>query len=338
MREWFKKKSGASPETVKPSREENEAVTVFQRFKKSLKKTRETLGRTLEQMLLTKKNIDPGLIEDIETVLLQADLGIETTQYLLDTVNDRINRHVLGDGPAVYKALIEILQEMLVASNPTHTHNPDLSPPNSPHMPRVILAVGVNGVGKTTTIGKLAHYYQNQGLRVMLAAGDTFRAAAIEQLEVWGERNDIPVIAQKSGADSASVSYDALSAAIARKMDVLLIDTAGRLHTQNNLMEELKKIKRVLGKLDPLAPHETLLILDASIGQNALNQAREFHQAIGVTGIVMSKLDGTAKGGIVFAIANELKIPFRYIGIGEGIEDLRPFEPVDFVEALFSND
>lgn len=198
--------------------------------------------------------------------------------------------------------------------------------------------VGVNGAGKTTTIGKLAKQFQQQGKKVMLAAGDTFRAAAVEQLQVWGERNNISVIAQHTGADSASVIYDALQAAKARNVDVLIADTAGRLHTQNNLMEELKKIKRVLQKLDPSAPQETMLVLDASIGQNALNQAKQFHEAVGVTGISMTKLDGTAKGGILFSIANELDIPFRYVGIGEGIEDLKPFDAAQFVSAIFNDD
>ena len=198
--------------------------------------------------------------------------------------------------------------------------------------------VGVNGAGKTTTIGKLAKQYQNMGKKVMLAAGDTFRAAAVEQLQVWGQRNEIPVIAQHTGADSASVIFDAIQAAKARGIDVLIADTAGRLHTQSNLMDELKKVKRVMQKIDVLAPHETMLVLDASIGQNALNQARQFHQAIGLTGITMTKLDGTAKGGILFAIANELGIPFRYLGIGEGIDDLRPFDAPQFVNAIFNDD
>ena len=233
---------------------------------------------------------------------------------------------------AVYEALKIHLQNYLGQKSATINFE------TTDDSPFVILMVGVNGAGKTTTIGKLAKQFQQQGKKVMLAAGDTFRAAAVEQLQVWGERNDIPVIAQHTGADSASVIFDALQAAKARKIDVLIADTAGRLHTQSNLMEELKKVKRVLQKLDPEAPHETMLVLDASIGQNALVQARQFHEAVGLTGITMTKLDGTAKGGILFAIANELGIPFRYIGVGEGIEDLRPFDAAQFVGAIFNDD
>ncbi len=243
-----------------------------------------------------------------------------------------MSRAQLSDGTAIYEVLASQLQAILTLNAAPLT----LNAPNGG--PFVILMVGVNGAGKTTTIGKLAKQYQPLGKKVMLAAGDTFRAAAVEQLQAWGERNHIPVIAQHTGADSASVIYDAFSAAKARQIDVLIADTAGRLHTQNNLMEELKKIKRVIQKIDPDAPHEVMLVLDASIGQNALNQAREFHQAVGVTGITMTKLDGTAKGGILFAISNELEIPFRYLGIGEGIDDLRPFDASNFVKLIFNDD
>lgn len=267
----------------------------------------------------------------METLLISADLGVETAQTVLNKLAESLARKQLADGDAVYEALKSHLQSIL------SQNDKPLTLETSDHSPFVILMVGVNGAGKTTTIGKLAKQFQRQGKKVMLAAGDTFRAAAVEQLHVWGERNDIPVIAQHTGADSASVIFDALQAAKARKMDILIADTAGRLHTQDNLMEELKKVKRVLQKLCPEAPHETMLILDASIGQNALVQARQFHEAIGLSGITMTKLDGTAKGGILFAIANELGIPFRYIGIGEGIEDLRPFDAAQFVGALFND-
>lgn len=305
---------------------------IFARFKRGLAKTRHQLGDGLGRLLLGKKEINQELIDDLETLLLSADLGIDTTKEVLGQLTDNLERKQLADGDAVYHALKTQLEIILQQNTqPLITQTPD-------HSPFVILMVGVNGAGKTTTIGKLAKQFQQQGKKVMLAAGDTFRAAAVEQLQVWGERNDITVIAQQTGADSASVVYDALQAAKARKVDVLIADTAGRLHTQNNLMEELKKVKRVLHKLDPLAPHETMLVLDASIGQNALSQAKQFHEAVELTGITMTKLDGTAKGGILFAIANDLKIPFRYLGVGEGIADLRPFDAAQFVGAIFNDD
>lgn len=303
----------------------------YSRIKRGLAKTRQQFGEGIGRLLLGKKTIDASLLDELETMLIRADLGIDTTQRVIEEISDRLARKQLSDGDAVFQMLQEQLQTILMK------HAAPLSLPQQ-QLPFVILTVGVNGAGKTTTIGKLAKQFQQQGKKVMLAAGDTFRAAAVQQLQVWGERNNIPVIAQHTGADSASVIYDALQAAKARGIDVLIADTAGRLHTQSNLMEELKKVKRVIGKLDPEAPHETMLVLDASIGQNALNQAREFHQAIGLTGITMTKLDGTAKGGILFAIANELAIPFRYLGIGEGIDDLRPFDAPQFVRALFNDD
>ena len=257
---------------------------------------------------------------------------METTAAVLSQLTDGLARKQLSDGSMIYEALKAHLQKIITVDKPA------LVLETKDDLPFVILMVGVNGAGKTTTIGKLAKQFQKQGKKVMLAAGDTFRAAAVEQLQVWGERNEIPVIAQHTGADSASVIFDALQAAKARKIDVLIADTAGRLHTQNNLMEELKKVKRVLQKLDPKAPHETMLVLDASIGQNALIQARQFHEAVELTGITMTKLDGTAKGGILFAIANDLGIPFRYLGIGEGIDSLRPFDAAQFVGALFNDD
>lgn len=304
----------------------------FARIRKGLTKTRHQFGDSLSRLLLGKKTIDPQVLDDLETLLLSADLGIDTTQLILDRLAEGLARKQLADGEAIIAALKKELQTLLtIDAPPLALETPD-------HSPFVILMIGVNGAGKTTTIGKLAKQYQQQGKKVMLAAGDTFRAAAVEQLKVWGERNQIPVIAQHTGADSASVVFDAVQAAKARHIDVLIADTAGRLHTQSNLMDELKKVKRVMQKLDPNAPHETMLVLDASIGQNALNQARNFHQAIDITGITMTKLDGTAKGGILFAIAKDLGIPFRYIGIGEGIDDLRPFDAAQFVSAIFNDD
>ena len=317
------------PSEAKP---EADKRSLFSRFKAGLSKTRSQLGDGIGRLLLGKKQIDASLLDDLETILLRADLGIDTTQSVLKQLAEGLARKQFTDGDAIYAALKARLESMLKANGvPLNISTEEKSP-------FVILMVGVNGAGKTTTIGKLAKLYQQSGKKVMLAAGDTFRAAAVEQLQVWGQRNQIPVIAQHTGADSASVVFDALQAAKARDVDVLIADTAGRLHTQSNLMDELKKVKRVLQKLDVHAPHETMLVLDASIGQNALNQARQFHQAIGLTGLTMTKLDGTAKGGILFAIAHELKLPFRYLGMGEGIDDLRPFDAAQFVDALFNDD
>lgn len=302
----------------------------FTRVRQGLSKTRHQLGEGIARLLLGKKQLDAQLLEELETLLLIADVGVETSSAILKQISEGLARQQLRDGDAVFASLKAHMQQMLTI------HTPDLILTTPDNGPFVILMVGVNGAGKTTTIGKLAKQYQLQGKKVMLAAGDTFRAAAVEQLQAWGSRNDIPVIAQHTGADSASVIFDALQAAKARGVDVLIADTAGRLHTQSHLMDELKKVKRVLQKIDPNAPHETMLILDASIGQNALNQARQFHQSIGLTGITMTKLDGTAKGGILFAIANDLGLPFRYIGVGEGIDDLRVFEPASFVDAIFN--
>ncbi|MCL9685219.1 signal recognition particle-docking protein FtsY [Legionella maioricensis] len=322
------------PETDEPAQLVPEVTKegIFARLKRGLSKTRHQLGDGIGRLLLGKKEISPELMEELETLLISADIGIDTTQTVLKQLADGLERKELSNGDSVYEALKIHLQNLLGQNSPLLTLE------TADESPFVILMVGVNGAGKTTTIGKLAKQFQKQGKKVMLAAGDTFRAAAVEQLHVWGERNDITVIAQHTGADSASVIFDALQAAKARKMDVLIADTAGRLHTQSNLMEELKKVKRVLQKLEPAAPHETMLVLDASIGQNALVQARQFHEAIGLTGITMTKLDGTAKGGILFAIANDLGIPFRYLGVGEGIEDLRPFDAAQFVGAIFNDD
>lgn len=261
-----------------------------------------------------------------------ADVGIEATTEIIDRLTERVSRKELKDPQALYSALQEELQDLL-----DPVAQPLALPPKG-EGPFVILMVGVNGVGKTTTIGKLTQRFQNEGRSVMLAAGDTFRAAAVEQLKVWGERNQVPVVAQHTGADSASVIYDALSAAKARGVDVLIADTAGRLHNKSHLMEELKKVRRVMAKLDEQAPHEVMLVLDAGTGQNALSQASTFNEAVPVTGITLTKLDGTAKGGIIFALAKQLGTPIRFIGVGETLDDLRPFAAEDFVSALFERD
>lgn len=301
---------------------------LLQRLKQSLTRTRNQLTLGLADLIIGKKVIDDALLEEIESQLLTADVGIEATQRIISDLTARVTRKELNDGDALMKALKEELKTILLpCEKPLHI--------NHTQVPFVILMVGINGSGKTTTIGKLAKRLQAQGKKVMLAAGDTFRAAAVEQLQVWGERNNIPVIAQQSGADSASVIFDAFQAAKARLYDVLIADTAGRLHTQSNLMDELKKVKRVMTKLEPTAPHEVMLVLDAGIGQNALIQAEEFQSSIGLTSLTMTKLDGTAKGGIIFAIAKQLQLPIRFIGIGEGIDDLRPFNAEEFVSALF---
>jgi fused signal recognition particle receptor len=267
-------------------------------------------------------------MEEIETLLLMADIGVEATTEIIQRLTDRVERKQLSDGDALQAALKQELAELLEpVDQPLELH--------TDQSPMVILMVGVNGVGKTTTIGKLAKKYQAEGKSVMLAAGDTFRAAAVEQLQVWGDRNNVPVVAQHTGADSASVLFDALESAKAKNVDVLIADTAGRLQNKDNLMQELQKVVRVMQKLDPSAPHEVMLVLDAGTGQNAISQAKEFKEAVGVTGITLTKLDGTAKGGIIFAIAKQFGLPIRFIGVGEQADDLRPFEAKAFVEALF---
>jgi len=301
---------------------------LFSRLKAGLAKTRNGLSSGIASLVAGRAQIDDELLEELETQLLSADVGVEATQSIIQDLTRRVAHKQLGDAEALMAALRNDMRDML---EPVSV---PLSIPASGR-PYVLLMVGINGAGKTTTIGKIARRLQDEGRSVMLAAGDTFRAAAVEQLQTWGERNQVPVIAQQQGADSASVIYDALQAAQARNTDVLIADTAGRLHTQSNLMEELKKIKRVLGKLDETAPHEVMLVVDAGTGQNALNQARQFSQAVNITGITLTKLDGTAKGGIIFAIARQLGIPIRFIGIGESIEDLRPFNAGEFVDALF---
>ncbi|WP_345842220.1 signal recognition particle-docking protein FtsY [Shewanella algae] len=302
----------------------------FARLKRGLMRTSENIGSGFIGLFRGKK-IDDDLFEELEEQLLIADVGVETTSRLISSLTDHASRKQLKDAEALYELL---QQEMLATLDPVSV---PLVPDNAAG-PFVILMVGVNGVGKTTTIGKLAKQYQREGKSVMLAAGDTFRAAAVEQLQVWGQRNDIPVIAQHTGADSASVLFDALQAAKARNVDVLIADTAGRLQNKSHLMEELKKVVRVMKKLDPDAPHEVMLTLDASTGQNAISQAQLFQEAVGVTGISISKLDGTAKGGVIFAIADKFGIPIRYIGVGEQIDDLRTFNAKDFIEALFSQE
>nr|VFJ87760.1 MAG: fused signal recognition particle receptor [Candidatus Kentron sp. H]VFJ89502.1 MAG: fused signal recognition particle receptor [Candidatus Kentron sp. H]VFJ96154.1 MAG: fused signal recognition particle receptor [Candidatus Kentron sp. H] len=315
---------------AEPAAKPKKKPGMFARLKGALGRTRTGLVDNLSDFLRRRKSVDGDLIEEIETLLLTADVGIDATARITEDIGQRLKRRELKDPDAVFKALRENMLEIL-----TPVGQP-LAVPADREGPFVILVVGVNGTGKTTTIGKLAKRLEADGLRVMLAAGDTFRAAAVEQLQVWGERNDIPVIAQKTGADSASVIFDALQSAKARRFDVLIADTAGRLHTQVNLMEELKKVRRVMTKLDDSAPHETLLVLDAGTGQNALVQARQFHEALGLTGVALTKLDGTAKGGIILAIAQQLALPIRFIGVGEGIDDLRPFDAGEFVDALFA--
>jgi fused signal recognition particle receptor len=302
---------------------------LFSRLKKGLSKTGEILTTDIGDLIHGK--IDDEVLEELENRLLQADVGMEATLEIIEDLDKRVKRNQLADQAALLQALKEDITRILEPSS--HPLIIDTS-----RKPFVILMVGINGAGKTTTIGKLARLIQAEGKTVMLAAGDTFRAAAVEQLQTWGERNNVPVIAQGTGADPASVIFDALQAAKARNVDVLIADTAGRLHTQTNLMDELKKIKRVLGKLDESAPHEVMQILDAGTGQNALNQAKQFHEALGLTGITVTKLDGTAKGGILLAIARQLGIPIRFIGVGEALDDLREFNAEEFTEALLSSD
>jgi len=301
----------------------------FARLKRSLVKTRQNLGSGFISLFRDKK-IDDELFEELEEQLLIADVGVETTRRIITNLTQQANRKQLRDAEALYGLLKAEMSGILAKV--------DAPLDVSGKAPFVILMVGVNGVGKTTTIGKLARQYQAQGKSVMLAAGDTFRAAAVEQLQVWGERNSIPVVAQHTGADSASVIFDAIQAAKARGVDVLIADTAGRLQNKSHLMEELKKITRVMKKLDVDAPHEVMLTIDASTGQNAISQAKLFHEAVGLTGITLTKLDGTAKGGVIFSVADQFGIPIRYIGVGEGIEDLRPFKAEDFIEALFARE
>ncbi|HFK1201953.1 TPA: signal recognition particle-docking protein FtsY [Klebsiella aerogenes] len=319
-------------ETQEAAQQEQEKPTkegFFARLKRSLVKTKQNLGSGFISLFRGKK-IDDDLFEELEEQLLIADVGVETTRKIITNLTEGASRKQLRDAEALYGLLKEEMSEILTkVEEPLNIEG---------KTPFVILMVGVNGVGKTTTIGKLARQFEQQGKSVMLAAGDTFRAAAVEQLQVWGQRNEIPVIAQHTGADSASVIFDAIQAAKARNIDVLIADTAGRLQNKSHLMEELKKIVRVMKKLDVDAPHEVMLTIDASTGQNAISQAKLFHEAVGLTGITLTKLDGTAKGGVIFSVADQFSIPIRYIGVGERIEDLRPFNAGDFIEALFARE
>ena len=316
MLNFFKKTQSQDPQEVKNK------TSLKERLFKSKKK----LGDGLSSLVIGKKKIGEDLLEELEMLLIGSDIGIQTTDKVIEVVRKKASRKELKDEDSLYQLIKEELESLLIKEN--------LLEPSS-NNPFVILVVGINGAGKTTTIGKLAKLFQGEGKSVMLAAGDTFRAAAVEQLQVWGERNDIPVIAQKTGADAASVVYDAYQSAIAKDIDILIADTAGRLHTQDNLMQELEKIKRVLKKHNEDAPHETLLVIDGGSGQNAIQQANEFHKSINLTGLAITKLDGTAKGGVLFSISDSLQLPIRYIGVGEAIEDLKPFNAKDFVNALF---
>ncbi len=307
----------------------DQAPDLLARLKNRMTRTRDGLFGSMANMLRGKKAVDDEVLEELETRLLMADVGVEATSAIIHNLTDRVSRRMLTDHDTLVQGIRdEMLQILTPCSRPLEVP--------AGHGCFVILMVGANGVGKTTTIGKLAKRLQDEGKSVMLAAGDTFRAAAVEQLQAWGLRNRIPVIAQQTGADSASVIFDAVQAARARGIDVLIADTAGRLHTQSNLMEELKKIRRVIRKVDPTAPHETMLVVDAGTGQNALSQASQFHQAIELSGISLTKLDGTAKGGIIFAIAKRMGTPIRFIGVGEGIDDLREFNAEEFVAALLT--
>ncbi|MBE9561080.1 MAG: signal recognition particle-docking protein FtsY [Proteobacteria bacterium] len=292
----------------------------------SLEKTKRTFSDGMADFLLGKKSIDNELLDELETRLLSADVGINATTTIIDELQNDISRKVISDADSLQIKLAEIMKTILLPC--------EQAMDTETAKPFVILVVGINGAGKTTSIGKLAHHFMQQGKSVMLAAGDTFRAAAVEQLQEWGKRNDVPVISQGTGADPASVIFDAVQSASSKNIDIIIADTAGRLHTQDNLMDELAKIKRVLAKIDASAPHETLIVMDAGFGQNALHQAQQFHDSIGLTGMAVTKLDGTAKGGILFSIAKTLKLPVRFIGIGEGINDLRPFNASEFVDAL----
>lgn len=324
-----RKKSASEAPAETPVVEEKPGL--LSRLQERLTRTRHNLTDGLANLVMGRKTIDESLLEELETLLITADVGVEATSRIIDDLTDRVKRKSLNDPEALTQILKQHLLEILQSCDtPVRERQSG--------KPMVMVMVGINGAGKTTTIGKLARKFQLDGETVMLAAGDTFRAAAVEQLQTWGERNEIQVIAQHTGADAASVVFDALQAATARQIDVLIADTAGRLHTKANLMEELEKITRVMKKIDPDAPHELLLVVDAGTGQNAVNQAMQFNKSVGLTGLVITKLDGTAKGGVVFAIAEKVKVPIRFIGVGESIEDLREFEPKEFVDALFERD
>lgn len=313
---------------TQPETTEKPKASFRERIRRALART----GTGLGNLFLGRKSIDDDLLDELETLLLMADVGVEATSEIIETLTERVKRSELKDSDALQKALQGLLQDLL---DPCEQPLVCETGNNTPY---VLLVVGVNGVGKTTTIGKLAKRLQSEGKSVMLAAGDTFRAAAVEQLQVWGQRNKVPVVAQHTGADSASVIFDAIQSAQSRNVDVIIADTAGRLHTKSNLMEELKKVQRVIQKLDGTAPHEVLLVLDAGTGQNALSQMQQFHNAVEVSGIALTKLDGTAKGGIAFALCRKFGVPIRFIGVGEGVDDLQPFEAKEFVSALLSSD
>lgn len=317
-----------APQATKSQPTEQSKPSLFQRLKSGLSKTRSQFSEGLANLVLGQKEIDDELLEEIETLLLMADVGVDTTNNIIQDLTEKTARKELKDSQALMQRLKELLLDIVEpVEKPLQI--------DTSSSPFVILIVGVNGVGKTTTIGKLAHQFIAQGKSVMLAAGDTFRAAAVEQLKTWGDRNDVPVVAQHTGADSASVIFDAVEAAKARQVDIVIADTAGRLHTKSNLMEELAKVKRVMGKVDQQAPHEVMLVVDAGTGQNALVQAVEFNKAVELSSVAITKLDGTAKGGVVFALADKMKLPIRYIGVGESKEDLRVFSAKDYVDALF---
>ncbi len=323
------KQDQATEAGSKPAAETGQDQGLFGRLKAGLGKTRARLNEGIGNLVLGEKTVDADLLDDIESQLLAADVGLEATDRIIDNLKKQLDRKQLADPQQFLAALRQEMRDILTPCDaPLQV--------DSSNGPFVILIVGVNGVGKTTTIGKLAKRLQGEGQQVMLAAGDTFRAAAVEQLQVWGERNAVPVVAQATGADSASVIFDAYQSAKARKMDVLIADTAGRLHTKDNLMNELEKIVRVLKKLDERLPNEILLVLDATTGQNALSQADKFHAAVQLSGLALTKLDGTAKGGVVFALAQRLGLPIRFIGVGEQVDDLRPFAAEQFVDALFA--
>ena len=311
---------------------EKREPTLLERLKQSVSKTRTELSARVEQLLTGDRPVDPALLKELETALLSADIGTRTTREVIAAMRDQVNEHKLEGSAQLKKALKDQIRGILAA--PAAAHNGNGANATTPP-PRVMFVVGVNGTGKTTTIGKLANRLKKEGASVMLCAADTFRAAAIEQLEVWGRRSEVEVVKQKSGADPSAVIFDALSAARARGADLVIVDTAGRLHTKSNLMAELDKMKRTASKVVHGAPHDVLLVLDATTGQNGLNQAREFWSTAGVTGIVLTKLDGTAKGGIVVAIARELNLPIRYVGTGEQIDDLVPFDAQTYVDSLF---
>ncbi|WP_018936017.1 signal recognition particle-docking protein FtsY [Thioalkalivibrio sp. ALJ24] len=326
-----KKKSEDPADDATPAAEEKPARGGwFRRLRQGLSKTGQVLNADLGSLF--RRRIDDELFEELEERLLLADVGLEATQKIMDRITGEVKRRELDNAEALMDALENAMIEVLEpVSEP-------LTLPEHPGRPFSILVVGINGAGKTTTIGKLAHHFRADDFSVMLAAGDTFRAAAVEQLQNWGERNEVPVIAQGTGADSASVVYDGLQAATSRGIDVMIADTAGRLHTQTNLMDEVRKVKRVMGRLDAQAPDEVLLVVDGGTGQNALSQAKQFHEALGLTGIVVTKLDGTAKGGMIFALAEQLGVPVRFIGVGEKPEDLQPFDARRFVRALLGRD